>query len=96
MNVYFFILGVLKMSKIPFITKEKAEEIIQKYPTPFHIYDEKAIRENARKLKQAFSWNKGFKEFFCGQSYPQSHYTQNSQRRRLRYRLLLLFRIAYE
>ena len=64
MNVYCFILGVLKMSKIPFITKEKAEEIIQKYPTPFHIYDEKAIRENARKLKQAFSWNKGFKEFF--------------------------------
>ena len=38
------------MLKIPFITKEKAEEIIKTYPTPFHIYDEKAIRENARKL----------------------------------------------
>ena len=70
MNVYFFILGVLKMSKIPFITKEKAEEIIRKYPTPFHIYDEKAIRENARKLKQAFSWNKGFKEFFAVKATP--------------------------
>ena len=43
------------MEKKPFITKEKAEEIIKKYPTPFHIYDEKGIRENARKLKQAFS-----------------------------------------
>lgn len=58
------------MLKIPFITKEKAEEIIKTYPTPFHIYDEKAIRENARKLKQAFSWNKGFKEFFAVKATP--------------------------
>lgn len=58
------------MSKIPFITKEKAEEIIAEYPTPFHIYDEKGIRENARKLKQAFSWNKGYKEFFAVKATP--------------------------
>ncbi len=58
------------MEKIPFITKEKAEEIIKTYPTPFHIYDEKGIRENARKLKQAFSWNKGYKEFFAVKATP--------------------------
>lgn len=58
------------MSKTPFITKEKAEEIIKDYPTPFHIYDEKGIRENARKLKQAFSWNKGFKEYFAVKATP--------------------------
>ena len=58
------------MQKIPFITKEQADEIIQKYPTPFHIYDEKGIRENARRLKQAFSWNKGFKEFFAVKATP--------------------------
>ena len=58
------------MAKVPFITKEKAEEIIQKFPTPFHIYDEKGIRENARRLKQAFAWNKGFKEFFAVKATP--------------------------
>lgn len=58
------------MEKIPFISKEKAEEIAKKYPTPFHIYDEKGIRENARKLYQAFSWNKGFKEFFAVKATP--------------------------
>ena len=52
------------MQKRPFITKEKAQEIIEKFPTPFHIYDEKGIRENARRLKKAFSWNKGFREYF--------------------------------
>ena len=50
--------------KTPFITKEKAEEIIKQYPTPFHIYDEKGIRQRARDLYKAFSWNKGFKEYF--------------------------------
>lgn len=50
--------------KTPFITKAKAEEIIKEIPTPFHIYDEEGIRENARKLYKAFSWNKGFKEYF--------------------------------
>ena len=47
------------MSKVPFTTKEKLEEIIKQIPTPFHIYDEKGIRETARKLYDAFSWNKG-------------------------------------
>lgn len=58
------------MKKIPFITKEQAQEIIKTYPTPFHIYDEKGIRENARKLKAAFAWNKGFKEFFAVKATP--------------------------
>ena len=49
------------MEKIPFITKEKAEEICKTYPTPFYIYDEKGIRENARLVKKAFAWNKGYK-----------------------------------
>ncbi len=48
--------------KTPFVTKEMLDKICREYPTPFHLYDEKGIRENARKLKQAFSWNKGFKE----------------------------------
>ena len=58
------------MSKTPIISKEKAEEIIRSFPTPFHIYDEKGIRENARRLKKAFSWNKGFKEFFAVKATP--------------------------
>ena len=58
------------MEKKPFVTKEKIEEIAQKYPTPFHIYDEKGIRENAAKVKQAFAWNKGFKEFFAVKATP--------------------------
>ena len=41
------------MSKIPFVTKEKIEEIVKSYPTPFHIYDEKGIRENAKAVKDA-------------------------------------------
>ena len=58
------------MNKKPFVTKEQIEEIVKTYPTPFHIYDEKGIRENARKLKKAFSWNKGFKEFFAVKATP--------------------------
>ena len=50
------------MKKLPFTTKEKLEEIAAKYPTPFHIYDEKGIRENAAKVKEAFAWNKGYRE----------------------------------
>lgn len=56
--------------KKPFVTKEQIEEIVKTYPTPFHIYDEKAIRENARKLKQAFSWNPGYKEYFAVKATP--------------------------
>lgn len=61
------------MKKIPFVTKEQVEEIVKNYPTPFHIYDEKAIRENARKLKQAFSWNKGFREYFAVKATPNPY-----------------------
>ncbi len=43
--------------KKPFLTKEQAEAIAARYPTPFHIYDERGIRENARRLKAAFAWN---------------------------------------
>ncbi len=56
--------------KKPFITKEALEEIVKEYPTPFHIYDEKGIRENAERVKEAFSWNKGFKEFFAVKATP--------------------------
>lgn len=56
--------------KTPFITLEQVEEMVKQYPTPFHIYDEKGIRENARKLNKAFSWNKGFKEYFAVKATP--------------------------
>ena len=58
------------MSKTPFTTKEKLEEIASVYPTPFHIYDEAGIRKNAENLKKAFSWNKGFKEYFAVKATP--------------------------
>ena len=58
------------MEKKPFVTLEQVQEITKTYPTPFHIYDEKGIRENARKLKQAFSWNKGFREYFAVKATP--------------------------
>ncbi|MCR5791917.1 MAG: diaminopimelate decarboxylase [Lachnospiraceae bacterium] len=57
-------------TKKPFVSLEKVKEIVKEYPTPFHIYDEKGIRENARKLKEAFSWNKGFKEYFAVKATP--------------------------
>ncbi len=56
--------------KVPFITKEEVEKIAKWCPTPFHIYDEKGIRENARRLNKAFSWNKGFKEYFAVKATP--------------------------
>lgn len=56
--------------KTPFITKEQVQEITKTYPTPFHIYNEKAIRENARKVMDAFSWNPGFKEYFAVKATP--------------------------
>ena len=51
--------------KEAFITKEQAEEISRKYPTPFYIYSEAGIRSAVRGLKQAFSWNPGFREYFA-------------------------------
>ena len=46
--------------KKAFVTLEQAQEIVKEYPTPFHLYDEKGLRENAKRLKEAFAWNKGF------------------------------------
>jgi len=58
------------MSKKPFVTKDQLDKIVQTYPTPFHIYDEKGIRENAKAFNEAFSWNKGFKEYFAIKATP--------------------------
>ena len=59
--------------KKPFVTFEQVQEMVKTYPTPFHIYDEKAIRENARKLNKAFSWNKGYKEYFAVKATPNPY-----------------------
>ena len=56
--------------KKPFIDKAKAEEIAAKYPTPFYVYDEKGILDNANELYKAFSWNKSFKEYFAVKATP--------------------------
>ena len=61
------------MSKEAFVTKEMIEKIVKDYPTPFHIYDEKGIRENAQAVKEAFSWNKGFKEYFAVKATPNPY-----------------------
>jgi diaminopimelate decarboxylase len=58
------------MKKTPFVTKEQIAEIVKTYPTPFHIYDEKGIRQTARNLNNAFSWNEGFKEYFAVKATP--------------------------
>lgn len=52
-------------SKKPFLTLEQAKKIVAQYPTPFHIYDEAGIRRTARALKDAFSWNPNFREYFA-------------------------------
>lgn len=62
--------GRKTMLKKPFVTKAQLEAICEKYPTPFHLYDEKGIRETARNLYKAFSWNKGFKEYFAVKATP--------------------------
>ncbi len=56
--------------KTPFVSKEKLEEIAQVVPTPFHIYDEKGLRRNAEALREAFSWNEGFREYFAVKAEP--------------------------
>ena len=61
------------MNKTPFITKEQAQEISKTYPTPFHLYDEKGIRENAKAVKEAFAWNPGFKEYFAVKATPNPY-----------------------
>ena len=61
---------MLPAMKTPFVTKAQVQEIAKTYPTPFYLYDEKGIRENARKVMQAFSWNPGFKEYFAVKATP--------------------------
>ena len=58
------------MKKKPFVTKEQLDEIMKKYPTPFHLYDEKGIRKNMQALKEAFAWNPGYKEYFAVKATP--------------------------
>ncbi len=58
------------MTKTPFVSKEILDTITEQFPTPFHLYDEKGIREKARALNAAFAWNKGFKEYFAVKATP--------------------------
>ena len=58
------------MEKKPFVTLEQLQKMTETYPTPFHLYDEKGIRENAERLLKAFSWNKGFREYFAVKATP--------------------------
>ena len=58
------------MTKTPFVSLEQIQEIAKTYPTPFHLYDEAGIRKNAEELYDAFSWNKGFKEYFAVKATP--------------------------
>ena len=62
--------------KIPFVTKEQLEKIVSQYPTPFHLYDEAGIRRTARLVNKAFSWNKGFKEYFAVKATPNPYLLQ--------------------
>ena len=64
------------MRKTPFVTLEKAKEIAAQIPTPYHLYDEAGIRANARALKAAFSWNKGFREYFAVKATPNPYIIQ--------------------
>ncbi|NLG05137.1 MAG: diaminopimelate decarboxylase [Clostridia bacterium] len=61
------------MEKRPFITKDQLDQIVTEFPTPFHIYDEKAIRENVKAMMEAFSWNKGYREFFAVKANPNPY-----------------------
>lgn len=64
------------MKKTPFVTLEKAREITAQIPTPFHLYDEAGIRRNVRQLKDAFSWNPGFREYFAVKATPNPYLIQ--------------------
>lgn len=61
------------MKKATFVTLDEIKELVKTEPTPFHLYDEKGIRENARNFKKAFSWNKGFKEYFAVKATPNPY-----------------------
>ncbi len=56
--------------KRPFVSLEQVKKIMQQYPTPFYLYDEKGIRENARQVNKAFAWNRGFREYFAVKATP--------------------------
>ena len=56
--------------KTPFVTQAQLEDIASRFPTPFHIYDARGIRENAHRLKEAFAWNPGFREYFAVKATP--------------------------
>ena len=58
------------MKKNTFVTKEQLDEITAKFPTPYHLYDEKGIRDNAKAVKEAFAWNKGYREYFAVKACP--------------------------
>lgn len=58
------------MNKEPFVTYDQLKEIVEQFPTPFHLYDEKGIRENAQAVKEAFSWNQGYREYFAVKAEP--------------------------
>ena len=60
----------MQEAKRPFVTREQLEELVEKYPTPFHLYDERGIRENARRVYEAFAWNRGFREYFAVKATP--------------------------
>lgn len=62
--------GSSNVEKKTFVTLEQIQEIAKTYPTPFHLYDERGIRENVKQLKEAFSWNKGFREYFAVKATP--------------------------
>ena len=79
------------MKKKTILTLDQVKEIEKTYPTPFHIYDEKGIRENARALKKAFSWNKGYREYFAVKATPnpfiylsliRKHYLRQTRRQK--------------
>ena len=61
------------MKKVPFVTKEQVEKIAQTYPTPFHLYDEKGLRRQCEAVNEAFSWNRGFREYFAVKATPNPY-----------------------
>lgn len=56
--------------KRPFVTLKQLQSITEQFPTPFYLYDERGIRENAQRLRTAFAWNPGYKEFFAVKATP--------------------------
>lgn len=69
-DVDFNEIGGCRVKKVPFLTKSKAEEIAKQFPTPFYVYDEAGIRRNAKLVKEAFSWNPGYREYFAVKATP--------------------------